>query len=204
MTRDEYDKLYHTRANNNCDGHAHQHYGFWMQQHPDEFWGLVEAVSSIGAKRILEIGVNHGGSTVFWDHLVGPDGLVVALDKYGFTGNYMSMFRPEFCTYLPKSNLQLLAEDSHLPETVGKIQQLFPDGIDFLFIDGDHSYLGVKTDYENYSPLVRPGGLVAFHDTLMAADDKSLDNMGVSKFFRELDAPKKRIDIAFGIGIVYL
>jgi predicted O-methyltransferase YrrM len=33
-----------------------------------------------------------------------------------------------------------------------------------LFIDGDHSYEGVKKDFEMYSPLVAEGGLIAFHD----------------------------------------
>ena len=36
--------------------------------------------------------------------------------------------------------------------------------LDFLFIDGDHSYDGVKADFEMYAPMVRPGGLIAFHD----------------------------------------
>ena len=36
--------------------------------------------------------------------------------------------------------------------------------MDFLFIDGDHSYEGAKQDFENYSKLVRPGGLIALHD----------------------------------------
>ena len=29
-----------------------------------------------------------------------------------------------------------------------------------LFIDGDHSYIGAKRDYEIYSRLVRPGGII--------------------------------------------
>jgi predicted O-methyltransferase YrrM len=33
-----------------------------------------------------------------------------------------------------------------------------------LFIDGDHTFEGVKKDWEMYSPLVRPGGLIVFHD----------------------------------------
>jgi predicted O-methyltransferase YrrM len=36
--------------------------------------------------------------------------------------------------------------------------------IDFLFIDGDHTYEGVKRDFELYSPLVKKGGIIAFHD----------------------------------------
>jgi predicted O-methyltransferase YrrM len=33
-----------------------------------------------------------------------------------------------------------------------------------IFFDADHSYEGVKADYENWSPLLMPGGIVAFHD----------------------------------------
>lgn len=37
--------------------------------------------------------------------------------------------------------------------------------IDFLFIDGDHNYEGVKVDWDLYKPLLRDGSLIAFHDT---------------------------------------
>ncbi len=37
--------------------------------------------------------------------------------------------------------------------------------IDFLFIDGDHSYESCKRDWELYRPLMKPGSIVAFHDT---------------------------------------
>lgn len=36
---------------------------------------------------------------------------------------------------------------------------------DILFIDGDHTYNGVKSDTINYLPIVRPGGYIVFHDT---------------------------------------
>jgi predicted O-methyltransferase YrrM len=34
----------------------------------------------------------------------------------------------------------------------------------FLFIDGDHSYEGVKADFELYSPLLESGGYLVFDD----------------------------------------
>ncbi len=37
--------------------------------------------------------------------------------------------------------------------------------IEFLWIDGDHSYEGAKMDFDFYSPLVVDGGLIAFHDS---------------------------------------
>lgn len=36
--------------------------------------------------------------------------------------------------------------------------------LDLLFIDGDHSYEGVKADWEAYKHFLKPGSLVVFHD----------------------------------------
>ena len=36
--------------------------------------------------------------------------------------------------------------------------------LDFLFIDGDHTYEGVKQDFEMYKEFVKPGGWIGFHD----------------------------------------
>lgn len=36
--------------------------------------------------------------------------------------------------------------------------------IDFLFIDGDHSIEGCKSDFELYAHKIVPGGFIAFHD----------------------------------------
>jgi hypothetical protein len=35
---------------------------------------------------------------------------------------------------------------------------------DLLFIDGDHSIEGCKFDYQNYAPMISPGGYLVFHD----------------------------------------
>ena len=36
--------------------------------------------------------------------------------------------------------------------------------ISYLHIDGDHSYEGVKSDFLNYSPLVKEKGFISIHD----------------------------------------
>lgn len=40
------------------------------------------------------------------------------------------------------------------------------DGVDLLFIDGDHSYKGIKTDFELYFPLVNKNDYIIFDDYL--------------------------------------
>jgi predicted O-methyltransferase YrrM len=38
---------------------------------------------------------------------------------------------------------------------------------DFVFVDGDHTYEGLHKDWEGWSPLVEPGGIIALHDSLL-------------------------------------
>jgi hypothetical protein len=44
------------------------------------------------------------------------------------------------------------------------IVKKFNKKIDFLFIDGNHDYESVLQDYKDWSPLVKIGGYIAFHD----------------------------------------
>lgn len=55
---------------------------------------------------------------------------------------------------------------THLVKMSHDARPDWPDDkhIDFLWIDGDHSYEGCKTDLEDWAPLVRPGGSLACHD----------------------------------------
>lgn len=56
--------------------------------------------------------------------------------------------------------------------------------VDILMIDGDHTYEGVKKDFEMYSPLVRPGGLIVFHD--ICDHSETAPTCQVKKFWNEL------------------
>jgi cephalosporin hydroxylase len=80
-------------------------------------------------------------------------------------------------------NYQFLRGDSHSEETADRVREIvghIPVGL--LFIDGDHAYEGVKRDWELYSPLVKPGGWIAFHDIV----DGPRTGGGVTRLFREL------------------
>ena len=35
---------------------------------------------------------------------------------------------------------------------------------DLIFIDADHTYEGVKSDFNNYLPMLSEGGVLGFHD----------------------------------------
>ncbi len=57
--------------------------------------------------------------------------------------------------------------------------------IDFLFIDGDHTYEGVKQDFEMYEKFVKKGGIIAFHDIIISNEHHER-NVYVGEFWKEL------------------
>jgi predicted O-methyltransferase YrrM len=103
----------------------------------------------------------------------------------------------------------LLREDSHKEETVRKLKDILGGGmIDLLFIDGDHRYEGVRKDFEMYSPLVRKGGIIAFHDICPGPPDAV---GGVPSFWKETMGKYQNMPIikdqsqgGCGIGILFL
>ena len=82
--------------------------------------------------------------------------------------------------------------------------------IELLFIDGDHSYEGVKSDWELFSPHMAPFGVVVFHDTAWEiAPEKwkgvRREDMGVPRFVDELRQggyPVITLNNDFGVSIV--
>uniref|UniRef100_A0A6C0LYG2 Methyltransferase n=1 Tax=viral metagenome TaxID=1070528 RepID=A0A6C0LYG2_9ZZZZ len=61
---------------------------------------------------------------------------------------------------------KLLKANSQTKSTIDLVKEYFPEGIDLLFIDGDHSYNGIINDFNNYFPLVNKGGYIVFDDYL--------------------------------------
>jgi len=61
---------------------------------------------------------------------------------------------------------KIIRGNSWSNEMFAKVKEEFPEGIDLLFIDGDHSRRGVISDFERYFPLVNSGGFIIFDDYL--------------------------------------
>jgi hypothetical protein len=106
--------------------------------------------------------------------------------------------------------IQPLIADSHNSNTYKRIVKLLGgDRVDLLFIDGDHTLEGVRQDFEMYSPLVRKGGMTAFHDIVPLAPEWGSSR--VDKFWSTLKESfncSEIIDTANGpwggIGILIL
>ena len=61
---------------------------------------------------------------------------------------------------------KLIKANSQSKSTIDIVKNYFSEGIDLLFIDGDHSYRGIINDFNNYFPLVNKGGYIIFDDYL--------------------------------------
>lgn len=58
--------------------------------------------------------------------------------------------------------------------------------LDFLFIDGDHRYAAVMKDFEDWTPKLKVGGLLAIHDSRMGRPDGANFHPGPSQVAREM------------------
>lgn len=102
--------------------------------------------------------------------------------------------------------MHLIRGDSHSEEVSAKVRDV-TQCLDMLFIDGDHTYGGVKDDFLSYSPLVRPGGIVAFHDI---AEHPQATGCDVSRFWNEVKTSYRyeeiieKQELGWGIGVLYL
>ncbi len=138
-------------------------------QIPAEFLGLLDKVFA-GQKiqNFAEIGTLNGGTLFCFCRMAAPDALAISLDLPGgiHGGGWPSWKGPVFQSFVrERQRLHLVRADSHATSTLAQVSSLLSGArLDFLFIDGDHTYDGVKMDFSMYSPLVRPGGFVAFHD----------------------------------------
>jgi predicted O-methyltransferase YrrM len=171
---------------------------------------LCRIVQEANPKTIVEIGSASGGTLFLFTHVTCPERIIsVDLPSGTFGGGYPFWKIPLFKSLAKKNVVQLIRADSHREETFGEITSLLKGKeVDFLFIDGDHTYQGVKQDFQMYSPLVRKGGIVAFHDIVT---HDSASDCEVDKFWNEIKPSYHFVEIIenqnqkwAGIGILYL
>lgn len=128
-----------------------------------EIQALCEIVRQRRPRTVLEIGTEHGGSFFLFSRVAAPDALLVSVDR---ASEDLKPWRA-LCANLrmKRQSVSVIDGDSHATSTVEMVNRVLDDRrVDFLFIDGDHSYEGVRQDFENYIGLLNDPGLIAFHD----------------------------------------
>lgn len=139
-------------------------------QKVSELEPLISLVRERRPTTVVEIGTHKGGTLFAWCQAADPEALIVSIDLPDglFGGGYSEEEARRFQAFAqPGQELHTLRRDSHKRRTVRRLKSLLDERpIEFLMIDGDHTYDGVKRDWEIYEPLVAQGGLIAFHDIL--------------------------------------
>ncbi len=165
-------------------------------QLPFELEQMLAIAETIQPKRILEIGTWHGGTLWHWLDLA-PE-VVAVDDEVRRLGDWHQWAVDK------GSLLYLVQGDSRSQEVIAAVANLAP--FDLCFIDADHTLPAVTDDWTNYAPMVRPGGMVIFHDILERPD------YGVWQLWRNLQGQHRRtIELReaeredyCGIGCVYV
>ena len=130
-------------------------------QVPQEITALARAVADLEPRVILEIGTARAGTLLIWSSLASDEVITCDLRDMSVQAPLLQAMPPPGS----RCKVTLLSGDSHTPAFRQRVvTALAGRPVDFLFIDGDHSEAGVEADYDDYHGLVRPGGIIAFHD----------------------------------------
>jgi predicted O-methyltransferase YrrM len=170
---------------------------------PLECAGLAALAHLIGAIRIFEFGTYKGVSTTQLALNVKPGGMVFTLD--------LPEDHPAYTLPIPKPEERAIAAEGgkgiliprDLLDRVTFLssdsatfdESLYHETIDLVFVDGAHSYEYVANDSAKGWQMLRPGGILAWHDCIPSHPD-------VVRYVRELHPDAKRVSgtaLAFAI-----
>ena len=131
-------------------------------QLPEDLVRAQEVIHRVRPDVIVETGVAHGGSLVYWATLcramergrvIGVDVEIRPHNRAGIEGH-------------PLARLITLVEGSSIePAVVAKVRGLIRPGESALvLLDSNHSYAHVRAELEAYHPLVTPGSYIVATD----------------------------------------
>lgn len=138
---------------------AHENRGI-LRMDFDEAALLYGIVARIPARRGVEIGRFRGGSTVMLSAAMPDNGRLVSID-----------IQPKDDDAV-RAALRHIGTDHKVALVVSDANDVdYDEELDFVFIDGGHSYEAAKKDHLKWGALVKKGGLIVHHDMAMGRPD---------------------------------
>lgn len=139
-----------------------------------------------GKRKIAEIGVFEGVNSRRFRAAMPNEGVLILVDPYprrlfgslGF-GWIRRIAHTEVSRETNGRVVWVEKTGANAPYD-GRVASELP--VDMVFIDGDHSYEGVRGDWEAWRLNVRPGGIVALHDSVNCR----MPDVGSERFTQEV------------------
>ena len=135
-------------------------------QHPEDMMRLQEVIFTLRPDVIIETGVAHGGSLIYYASLLKAmdlPGRVIGIDIEIRPANRQSIeAHPLF------ELITLIEGDSAAPDVVSQAAALVhPNDTVLVILDSDHSYNHVMRELEAYHALVTPNSYIVATDGIM-------------------------------------
>jgi len=174
---------------------------------------LADAVKQQEPSIIMEIGTSRGGTFYTWCRYIDSAYKMISMNlpgsRFMFGTNYPEKYTRFLRQFSDDKKMYFLRCDSHSRKTIEKLQNVIgTEKIDFLLIDGDHRYEGVKQDFEMYKEFVSEHGMIAFHDIVPHPYSSDCE---VDKFWNEIKDSYDTEEIISspdqiwaGIGLIHL
>jgi cephalosporin hydroxylase len=178
----------------------------FILQNEWEFNKLMEIYQSHQPKVVLEIGSFYGGTLWHWIHYNSQLEKLTSIDLpiTPKDTRYHNMInaKAKWKDWIHGTNIRFteILGDSRSRQVLKKAFEVHqePD-VDFLLIDGDHSYKGVLNDFHNYYGLVKKGSLIVLHDVITIKSVKKFwDQIKSRHNYTEIWAQKN----GWGFGII--
>jgi len=158
-------------------------------QNPYELREYLALVQARQPKVVVEIGTARGGMLYCFCQLAAPDALIISIDLPGAPncGGQTEVERAFYSSFVSAGQrIRFIPANSHFHSTREALRNALNGcKADVLFIDGDHSYGGVKIDMDMYAEFSAPGGLLTLHDICLLPQHWGPGN-DVGLFWNEL------------------
>jgi predicted O-methyltransferase YrrM len=136
-----------------------------------------------GAETVIELGVAEGASAAELRSVMSATGRLYLIDPYEagtLSVNMARIVARRTVAKVDRGDVRWLKLSS------GEAAKGWDLGIDFLFIDADHSYERARDDWEQWTPHVRIGGCVALHDSAVFAGGWTSNGTGPVRLVGEI------------------
>jgi len=123
-----------------------------------EFIGSL--IKMTGASNVLEIGVFEGETSVKMIAALPYGGKYTGIDINDYLKHDLNSFGAEV--------------DFILGESINVMEGMEAEQFDFIFVDGNHGWDNILPEFKEVERVIKPGGIMAYHDTIHIADVKKL------------------------------